>query len=149
MFQLFKANPKNVPSSVAPITLLPSSKGEHFLQKKYGTTQRALRFYDKQVLNYLSPVKKEFTARQEVLFIAAPDKRADCDCSFRFGKPGFVRTLNDNYLVYLEYRGNDAMASQGNITENPHIGMIFVDFFASTAGCMLMAKPKLSRMTIC
>lgn len=141
MFRLFKTKQNNSPS-VAPVTLLPGSEGEHYLQQKYGTTQRALRFYDKQVLNYLSPVMKEFIARQEVLFIATSDKHGDCDCSFRFGKPGFVRSLNDNYLVYPEYRGNGVMASQGNITENPHIGMIFVDFFASTVGLHVNGKAK-------
>jgi predicted pyridoxine 5'-phosphate oxidase superfamily flavin-nucleotide-binding protein/truncated hemoglobin YjbI len=143
MFRLFKAKPEKMPSSVAPLTLLPGSEGEHFLQQKYGTTQRALRFYDKQVLNYLSPVMKEFIAGIEVLFIATSDKHGECDCSFRFGKPGFVRALNDNYLVYPEYRGNGVLASQGNITENPHIGMIFVDFFASTVGLHVNGKAKI------
>lgn len=141
MFRLFKAKPKTIPPT--PVTLLPGSEGEHCLQQKYGTTQRALRFYDKQVLNYLSPVMKEFIATQEVLFIATSDKHGDCDCSFRFGKPGFVRPLNDNYLVYPEYRGNGVMASQGNIIENPHIGMIFIDFFASTVGLHVNGKAKI------
>lgn len=142
MFQLFKAKTKKNPSSAAPVTLLPGSEGEHYLQQKYGTTQRALRFYDKQVLNYLSPVMKEFIARQEILFIATSDKHGDCDCSFRFGRPGFARALNDHYLAYPEYRGNGVMASQGNITENPHIGMIFVDFFESTVGLHVNGKAK-------
>jgi predicted pyridoxine 5'-phosphate oxidase superfamily flavin-nucleotide-binding protein len=143
MFRLFKAKPKHLQPTVALLTLLPGSEGEHFLQQKYGTRQRALRFYDKQVLNYLSPVMKEFIAKQEVLFIATSDKHGDCDCSFRFGKPGFVRALNDNYLVYPEYRGNGVLASQGNMTENPHIGMIFVDFFESTAGLHVNGKAKI------
>jgi len=143
MFRLFKAKAKKIPSPVAALTLLPGSGGEHYLQEKYGTRQRALRFYDKQVLNYLSPVMKEFIARQEVLFIATSDKHGECDCSFRFGKPGFVRVLNDNYLVYPEYRGNGVLASQGNITENPHIGMIFVDFFVSTVGLHVNGKAKI------
>ncbi len=143
MFGLFKVKPNKTPTSEAPVTLLPGSEGEHYLQSKYGTTQRALRFYDKQVLNYLSPVMKDFIARQEVLFIATSDKHGDCDCSFRFGKPGFVRVLNDNYLVYPEYRGNGVLASQGNISENPHIGMIFVDFFVSTVGLHVNGKAKI------
>lgn len=143
MFRLFKAKPKQIQQSVASLTLLPGSEGEHFLQDKYGTKQRALRFYDKQVLNYLSPVMKEFIAGIEIVFIATSDKHGECDCSFRFGKPGFVRALNDNYLVYPEYRGNGVLASQGNITENPHIGMIFVDFFASTVGLHVNGKAKI------
>ena len=142
MFRIFKSKPKLMPP-VAPLTLLPGSKGEHSLQQKYGTTQRALRFYDKQVLNYLSPVMKEFIARQEVLFIATSDKHGECDCSFRFGRPGFVRALDDNYLIYPEYRGNGVLASQGNIAENPHIGMILVDFFASTVGLHVNGKAKI------
>ncbi|WP_394753168.1 pyridoxamine 5'-phosphate oxidase family protein [Crenothrix sp.] len=143
MFQLFKNKSKATLPPSPSVTLLPGSQGEHCLQQKYGTAQRALRFYDKQVLNYLSPVMKEFIARQEVLFIATSDQHGDCDCSFRFGRPGFVRTLNDNYLVYPEYRGNGVMASQGNISENPHIGMIFVDFFASTVGLHVNGKAKI------
>lgn len=143
MFRLFKAKPKIIQPTSAPLTLLPGSEGEHFLQQKYGTSQRALRFYDRQVLNYLSPIMKEFIGRIEVLFIATSDKHGECDCSFRFGKPGFVSALNDNYLIYPEYRGNGVLASQGNITENPHIGMIFVDFFASTVGLHVNGKAKI------
>ncbi|MEQ1527986.1 MAG: pyridoxamine 5'-phosphate oxidase family protein [Methylococcales bacterium] len=141
MFNLFRRKPQNLPP--AAVTLLPGSAGEHYLQCKYGTKQRALRFYDKQVLHYLSPVMKEFIANQEILFIATADKHGECDCSFRFGKPGFVRALDDNYLLYPEYRGNGVMASQGNISENPHIGMIFVDFFTSTVGLHVNGKAKL------
>jgi predicted pyridoxine 5'-phosphate oxidase superfamily flavin-nucleotide-binding protein/truncated hemoglobin YjbI len=141
MFRFIKARSKKLPTPTA-VTLLPGSEGEHFLQHKYGTQQRALRFYDKQVLNFLSPVMKEFIAKQEILFIATADKHGDCDCSFRFGKPGFVRPLNEKYLVYPEYRGNGVMASQGNITENPQIGMIFVDFFESTVGLHVNGKAK-------
>jgi predicted pyridoxine 5'-phosphate oxidase superfamily flavin-nucleotide-binding protein/truncated hemoglobin YjbI len=143
VFRFFKTKPKTIQSPVVPLTLLPGSQGEHFLQQKYGTAQRALRFYDKQVLSYLSPVMKEFITRQEVLFIATSDKHGECDCSFRFGKPGFVRALNDNYLISPEYRGNGVRASQGNITENPHIGMILVDFFASTVGLHVNGKAKI------
>jgi truncated hemoglobin YjbI len=142
MFRLFKAKAKKLTPAKPTITLLPGSAGEHYLQQKYDTRQRALRFYDKQVLNYLSPVMKDFITRQEILFIATSDKHGDCDCSFRFGKPGFVRTLNDNYLIYPEYRGNGVMASQGNIIENPHIGMILVDFFDSTVGLHVNGKAK-------
>ena len=143
MLPFFKRKTRKKMSSFAPVTLLPGCAGEHYLQQKYGTTERALRFYDKQVLNYLSPVMQEFIARQEILFIATADKHGDCDCSFRFGKPGFVRVLNENYVAYPEYRGNGVMASQGNIVENPHIGMILVDFFSSTVGLHINGKAKI------
>ena len=145
MFSLFrsKKNNKQVTHLPAQLTLLPGSKGEHQLQKQYGTRDRALKFYDRQVLDYLSPVMSEFITRQEVLFIATADKHGECDCSARFGLPGFVKVLNEKYLVYPEYRGNGVMASQGNILENPQIGMIFVDFFDSTVGMHVNGKARI------
>ncbi len=145
MFSLFRSrNNKDVANRPpVPVTLLPGSKGEHELQKRSGSRERALKFYDRQVLNYLSPVMSEFIARQEVLFIATADEHGECDCSARFGLPGFVRVLNEKYLIYPEYRGNGVMASQGNIVENPHIGMIFVDFFESTVGLHVNGKARI------
>jgi predicted pyridoxine 5'-phosphate oxidase superfamily flavin-nucleotide-binding protein len=145
MFSLFRSrkNRKGANRPPPPVTLLPGSKGEHELQKRCGSRERALKFYDRQVLDYLSPVMSEFIARQEVLFIATADEHGECDCSARFGLPGFVRVLNEKYLIYPEYRGNGVMASQGNIVENPHIGMIFVDFFESTVGLHVNGKARI------
>ena len=41
-----------------------------------------------------------------------------------------------------EYRGNGVYASLGNISENPHVGMLFVDFFESTIGLHVNGKTK-------
>ncbi len=113
---------------------LPGSEGEHQAQEKFGTTRRALVFYNKQMLNYLNPVMREFIARQEMVFIATADAHGECDCSVRAGLPGFVHVFDEKTLAYPEYRGNGVMASVGNLLENPHIGMIFIDFFQSTVG---------------
>ncbi len=113
---------------------LPGSEGEHQSQEKFGTTRRALVFYNKQMLNYLNPVMREFIARQEMVFIATADAHGECDCSVRAGLPGFVHVFDEKTLAYPEYRGNGVMASVGNLLENPHIGMIFIDFFQSTVG---------------
>ena len=141
MFSFFRFKKKR--PSVPQVTLLPGSEGEHHLQKKYETSQRAQKFYDKQVLNFLSPVMMEFILKQESLFIATSDKHGECDCSARFGQPGFVRVLNEKYLVSPEYRGNGVMASLGNITENPHIGMIFIDFYETSVGLHVNGKARI------
>ncbi len=112
----------------------PGSRGEHELQERFGTTKRALAFYNNQVLDYLNPLMQAFVTHQEMLFIATADAHGECDCSFRAGLPGFVHILDEKTLLYPEYRGNGVVASLGNIAENPHIGMIFIDFFESTVG---------------
>lgn len=141
MFSFFKA--KKISKNIPAVTLLPGSQGEHFLQRQFDTQQRALKFYDKQVLNYLSPVMMAFLPKQESLFIATADSHGECDCSARFGQAGFIRVLDKHHLVYPEYRGNGVMASMGNITENAHIGMIFIDFYETTVGLHVNGKAKI------
>ncbi|MCS6244503.1 MAG: pyridoxamine 5'-phosphate oxidase family protein [Opitutus sp.] len=112
----------------------PRSNGEKMAQSLYSTTKRALAFYDKQMLDSLNQAMKDFILRQEMVFIATSDASGECDSSFRAGLPGFIRVLDEKTLIYPEYRGNGVMASIGNIMENNHIGMMFIDFFESTVG---------------
>ena len=118
----------------------PGSNGEHQLQKRFGTEQRAAAFYENQMLDYLNAAMRDYIARQEMVFVATADSRGECDCSIRAGLPGFVRVLNEKRLIYPEYRGNGILASLGNMSENPHIGMLFVDFFESTVGLHVNGK---------
>jgi uncharacterized protein len=119
---------------------LPGSHGEHLAQEQFGTTRRALAFYNKQMLDYLNPLMQDFITQQEIMFIATADAHGECDCSLRAGTPGFVQVLDDRTIAYPEYRGNGVMASVGNIMENPHIGMIFMDFFRHTVGLHVNGK---------
>ena len=119
------------------------SEGERILQKKVGSENKASAFYDKQLLDYLNPYMREFILKQEMVFIATADSKGECDCSFRAGKQGFVRILNEKMLLCPEYRGNGVMASMGNILENSHIGMTFIDFFENTIGLHVNGKAKI------
>jgi hypothetical protein len=112
----------------------PGSQGEHILQERLGTAQRAQQFYDKQVVDYLTPVMAEFIQRMEMAFIATSDPDGECDCSFRAGAPGFIRVIDEKTIAYPELRGNGVMASLGNMLQNPHIGIFFVDFSRDLIG---------------
>ncbi len=114
--------------------VLPGSDGEHELQERYGTTGRARSFYERQVLDRLNGRMREFIGRQELCFIATADAGGECDNSFRAGAPGFVRVIDDRTLAYPEYRGNGVMASLGNLEENGHVGMLFIDFSRDVIG---------------
>lgn len=123
--------------------VLPGSAGEHALQKRFGVQDRAGGFYAKQMLDHLNVLMQKFIGRQEMVFIATADARGECDCSFRAGLPGFVHVLDERTLLYPEYTGNGILASLGNISENPHIGMTFVDFFESTIGLHVNGKARI------
>ncbi|HEX3827419.1 MAG TPA: pyridoxamine 5'-phosphate oxidase family protein [Sporichthyaceae bacterium] len=114
--------------------LLPGSDGEHRVQEQWDSVDRAETFYDRQVLDHLNRRMREFLARQQMMFISTADARGECDCSFRAGEPGFVTVLDERTIVYPELRGNGVYASLGNISENPHIGLLFVDFFTDLIG---------------
>jgi len=124
-------------------SITPGSDGEHKLQQKWGSRDRALNFYDRQVLDYLAPKMKEFIARQEFLFVATADRNGECDCTSKFGVPGFIHVLSDKYLMYPEFRGNGVFANSGNITENPHIAMLIIDFTRDTVGLHVNGKARL------
>jgi predicted pyridoxine 5'-phosphate oxidase superfamily flavin-nucleotide-binding protein len=111
--------------------------GEKELQIKQNTENRAKRFYEKQMKTSLNKRMRAFIENQEMVFIATSDAKGNCDCSPRFGNKGFIKILDEKTLVYPEYRGNGVFASLGNILENSHIGMVFVDFFETAVGLLV------------
>ena len=117
----------NEDAIVKPVALT-GSDGEHELQEKYDSASRAQAFYRNQVLGYLNSLMQTFVSKQEMMFVGTADKHGEADTSFRAGLPGFVRVLDEKTLAYPEYRGNGVLSSLGNISENPHVGLLFVDF---------------------
>ena len=118
----------------------PGSKGEHNLQKKFETEKRAFAFYNSQLLQHLNPEMQQFISEQEMVFISTSDAKGECDASFRAGDNGFVIVLDKKTLLFPEYRGNGVLASMGNISENPHIGMFFIDFYQNSIGLHVNGK---------
>ena len=57
------------------------SEGEQELQQKFGSRERATRFYDRQIHDHLTQQMQTFIRRQEMVFIATADARGNCDCS--------------------------------------------------------------------
>lgn len=121
---------------------LPGSDGEHALQKSFDTELKAKDFYDRQMLEYLAEYMQEFIKRQEMVFISTSDKNGECDSSFRSGEAGFVQVINEKLLIYPDFKGNGVLASAGNISENPHIGLLFIDFFKDKVGLHVNGKAK-------
>jgi len=120
IMRFFKSKQK-----IAP---LPGSKGERNLQRRFGTLNKATSFYNKQMLPYLAPRMMSFIEEQDMFFISTADAHGECDCSPRFGDKGFVTVLDSNTLIFPDFRGQGVMAGAGNIIENGHIGMLFMDY---------------------
>lgn len=119
---------------------LPGSSGEHLLQCAYGSRERARKFYDDQVIDHLNDAMIEFVGRMEMAFIASADAKGECDSSFRAGPPGFLHVLDPKHVTYPEFRGNGVHASLGNVSENPHLAILMVDFVRDLIGLHVNGK---------
>jgi uncharacterized protein len=117
--------------------------GEYQIQQELGTTERAARFYEEQVRDRLNTRMREFIGRQEMFFLSTADGTGECDCTFRAGPPGFVLVLDEKTVAYPEYRGNGVMASLGNIRENPHVGILMVDFGRDRVGLHVNGRARI------
>ena len=126
---------------------LPGSQGEHEMQEKFQTQDKATDFYNRQMLDYLAPMMQKLIAAQEMVFISTSDKNGECDCSLRSGDAGFITVIDEKRLIYPDYKGNGVLASAGNISENPHIGMLFVDFFEDKVGLHVNGKARILEET--
>lgn len=138
-----KFHPVGPAPASPPVGQLPGSQGEHLLQCAYGSQDRARRFYRDQVIDHLNDEMIEFVGRMEMAFLSTADARGECDSSLRAGPPGFLHVLGPRLLTYPEYRGNGVLASLGNISENPHVGMLMIDFTEDLIGLHVNGKARI------
>jgi len=131
------------PSAPAADAAALSSPGERALQAKYAKTTHALAFYKHQVIDHLNEAMRAFVGRMEMAFVATAGADGECHASFRAGHAGFVKALDAQTLIYPEYRGNGVMSSLGNIFENPHVALMFVDFSGDQIGLHLNGRARI------
>jgi len=76
-------------------------------------------------------IPEQYHARIEAaqfFFLATSNKRGECDCSYKGGGPNLVRILGEKRLAFPDFDGNNAFMTLGNLLENRHVGMLFIDF---------------------
>lgn len=108
--------------------------GEQVAQERAGSTERAAAFYADQVTGVLNEKMRAFVTAAAMAWIATANAAGETDCSFRAGPPGFIRILDRRTIAWPEYRGNGVLASVGNMLENPHVGILLIDFAGDQIG---------------
>jgi uncharacterized protein len=71
---------------------------------------------------------KTFIESRILFFLATADADGHPTCSHKGGTPGFVRVVAPDELVFPDYDGNGMFLSVGNISSNPNVGLLFIDF---------------------
>lgn len=98
--------------------------------------QRILTFKDKpgvvssliQAGQDILPEHIDWIRRADTFFMATQGIDGKSDASHRGGQEGFIQITPDQQLLIPDYPGNSLFNSLGNIKENPHAGLLFINF---------------------
>jgi predicted pyridoxine 5'-phosphate oxidase superfamily flavin-nucleotide-binding protein len=103
--------------------------GSRRLQDRFDARRLADRLEEKFLSRpTISPDDQAFIERMDMFFLATADSEGRPQCSYKGGEPGFVRVLDEHTLAFPNYDGNGMYLSMGNVLENAHVGMLFIDF---------------------
>jgi uncharacterized protein len=97
------------------------------MQMAFDTRALADRLEGMIVKPEIDDVGKVFIASRDMFFLTTIDHNDRPTVSYNGGSPGFVRVLDASTLLFPSYDGGMYL-SMGNISGNPEIGMLFIDF---------------------
>jgi predicted pyridoxine 5'-phosphate oxidase superfamily flavin-nucleotide-binding protein len=98
------------------------------LQDASGVRPLADRVREFIVHTDLQPDHRSFIESRDFFFLTTVDHRGYPTVSHKGGSPGFVKAIDDQTLAFPSFDGNGMFLSLGNITANPKIGLLFIDF---------------------
>ena len=102
--------------------------GQRRMQDAFDSRRIADRLDEHTYSLELSEAQRALIERSEMFFLATAGSDGQPDCSFKGGRPGFVRVLSPRELAWPDYDGNGQFRSLGNLLENPQVGLLFVDW---------------------
>lgn len=76
----------------------------------------------------LSADQRKLLKAADTFFIATRAPGHGTDVSHRGGTPGFVVVEDGRRLTWPDYHGNSIFNTLGNISLDPHTGLLFIDF---------------------
>lgn len=102
--------------------------GSRSLQDAFQSRRIADRLEQVTTRTAFTPSDAAFIEGAMLFFLATADAEGRPDVSHKGGPPGFVRVTGPSELAFPDYDGNGMFKSLGNITVNPHVGLLFIDF---------------------
>jgi len=102
--------------------------GSRRLQDRFATRRLDDRLVEVVVHGTFTDADRAFIESRPMFFLATADGEARPDCSYKGGRPGFVRVVAPATVAFPSYDGNGMFKSLGNIQVNPQVGMLFIDF---------------------
>jgi uncharacterized protein len=103
-------------------------EGNRRLQDQFDSRRIADRLEQVTTRTAFTDDDKAFIESRNFFFLATATAEGHPTCNLKGGMPGFVRVVAPDELVFPDYDGNGMFLSIGNITANPNIGLLFIDF---------------------
>ena len=97
-------------------------------QDRFDTRRLADRIEERIVQETIDADDRAFIEARDMFFLATADADGFPTCSYKGGDPGFVRVLDERTVAFPVWDGNGMFLSLGNLTLNPRVGLLFVDF---------------------
>lgn len=110
------------------MTIARYHDGQRQLQDAFDCRRIADRLDQVTYARELGEPQRALIERAEMFFLATAGPDGQPDCSFKGGRPGFVRVLSPAELAWPDYDGNGQFRSLGNLRLNPRAGLLFVDW---------------------
>jgi uncharacterized protein len=89
--------------------------GSRRLQERFETRRLADRMVEKIVHGVFTDADRAFIETRPMFFLATADAEGRPDCSYKGGRPGFVRVVGPETLAFPSYDGNGMFKSLGNL----------------------------------
>lgn len=102
--------------------------GMRELQDRRDTRRLADRLEQVTVHTAFTDGDREIIENAAMLFVATADTEGRPDCSYKGGRPGFARLIDERTLAFPDYDGNGMYRSLGNMLVNANVGLLFIDF---------------------
>ena len=102
--------------------------GSRRLQDRFASRKLADRLVEVLARAEFTDGDRAFIESRALFFLATADAEGRPDCSYKGGRPGFVRVVDPRTLAFPSYDGNGMFKSLGNVLVNPSVGMLFIDF---------------------
>ena len=103
-------------------------EGSRDLQDRFASRKLADRLVEVLARAAFTDDDRAFIESRPLFFLATADAEGRPDCSYKGGRPGFVRVVDPQTLAFPSYDGNGMFKSLGNVLVNPHVGILFIDF---------------------
>lgn len=102
--------------------------GNRRFQDQFDSRRIADRLEQKLMRTAFTEDDKAFIESRILFFLATADAAGRPTCNHKGGAAGFVRVVASDQLAFPDFDGNGMFLNIGNISVNPSVGLLFIDF---------------------